>query len=158
MSVRRLADEQPESFEFTPENKAWAETEIAKYPAGRQASAVLALLWRAQAQSGYWLLESRRSKRSLAMLDMPKIRVLEVATFYTMFNLAPVGRYLRATLRHDAVHAERRRGHQGGLAQAHRRTGPCDAGRRCSRGTRSSVSAPAATRRWSRSTTTITRI
>jgi NADH-quinone oxidoreductase subunit E len=92
MSVRRLADVQPEAFEFTPENKAWAEKEIAKYPPGRQASAVIALLWRAQKQSGYWL--SRPAIETVAqMLDMPKIRVLEVATFYSMFNLAPVGRY-----------------------------------------------------------------
>src|SRR5579863_2892498 len=92
MSVRRLADEQPKSFEFTPENKAWVEKELAKYPPGRQASAVLALLWRAQAQDGYWL--SRAAiERVAGMLDMPKIRVLEVATFYTMFNLAPVGRH-----------------------------------------------------------------
>ncbi len=92
MSVRRLADIQPESFEFTAQNKAWAETEIAKYPAGRQASAVIALLWRAQLQSGYWLPRPAIEKVA-EMLDMPKIRVLEVATFYTMFNLAPVGRY-----------------------------------------------------------------
>ncbi len=92
MSVRRLADVQPESFEFTPENEAWAATEIAKYPPGRQASAVLALLWRAQAQSGYWLSKPAIEKVA-RMLDMPKIRVLEVATFYSMFNLAPVGRY-----------------------------------------------------------------
>ena len=64
---------------------------------------------------------------------------------------------LRAALRHDAVHAVRRRGHQGGLPRAHRRTGPCDRRRRCSPGSRSSASAPAATRRWSRSTTTTTR-
>jgi NADH-quinone oxidoreductase subunit E len=87
MSVRRLADEQPTNFEFTTENEAWAEREIAKYPLGRQASAVLALLWRAQKQNGYWL------PRVAAMLDMPNIRVLEVATFYTMFNLEPVGRH-----------------------------------------------------------------
>jgi NADH-quinone oxidoreductase subunit E len=92
MSVRRLADEQPTSFEFTPENKAWAERELAKYPPGRQASAVLALLWRAQKQSGYWLPRAAIEKVA-AMLDMPNIRVLEVATFYTMFNLAPVGRH-----------------------------------------------------------------
>jgi len=92
MSVRRLADEQPARFDFTPENKAWAEKEIAKYPPGRQASAVIALLWRAQEQSGAWL--SRAAIEKVAeMLDMPAIRVLEVATFYTMFNLAPVGRY-----------------------------------------------------------------
>lgn len=92
MSVRRLADEQPKTFEFTPENQAWAEREIAKYPPGRQASAVLALLWRAQKQNGYWLSRAALEKVA-AMLDMPDIRVLEVATFYTMFNLAPVGRH-----------------------------------------------------------------
>jgi NADH-quinone oxidoreductase subunit E len=92
MSVRRLADEQPTSFEFTPENRAWAERELAKYPPGRQASAVLALLWRAQKQNGYWLPRAAIEKVA-AMLDMPNIRVLEVATFYTMFNLAPVGRH-----------------------------------------------------------------
>src|SRR5580693_2987986 len=92
MSVRRLADEQPTNFEFTPENKAWAEQEIAKYPPGRQASAVLALLWRAQKQNGYWLPRVAIEKVA-AMLDMPNIRVLEVATFYTMFNLEPVGRH-----------------------------------------------------------------
>jgi len=92
MSVRRLAEVQPESFEFTPENKAWIEKEIAKYPPGRQASAVLALLWRAQKQSGYWLSKPAIEKVA-AILDMPKIRVLEVATFYTMFNLEPVGRH-----------------------------------------------------------------
>ena len=92
MSVRRLADAQPESFEFKPANLAWAEKEIAKYPPGRQASAVIALLWRAQLQSGYWLPKPAIEKVA-AMLDMPNIRVLEVATFYTMFNLAPVGSY-----------------------------------------------------------------
>ena len=92
MSVRRLAEKQPPSFDFTPENKAWAEKEIAKYPPGRQASAVIALLWRAQKQNSYWL--SRPAIEKVAeMLDMPKIRVLEVATFYTMFNLEPVGRH-----------------------------------------------------------------
>jgi NADH-quinone oxidoreductase subunit E len=92
MSVRRLADEQPTSFEFTPENRAWAEHELAKYPPDRQASAVLSLLWRAQKQSGFWLPRAAIEKVA-AMLDMPNIRVLEVATFYTMFNLAPVGRH-----------------------------------------------------------------
>src|SRR6185437_9524029 len=92
MSVRRLADEQPTSFEFTPEDRAWAERELAKYPPGRQASAVLALLWRAQKQNGYWLPRAA-IERVAPMLDMPNIRVLEIATFYTMFNLAPVGRH-----------------------------------------------------------------
>jgi len=92
MSVRRLAEIQPETFAFTPENEAWAAREIAKYPEGRQASAVIALLWRAQKQNQYWL---PRPAIELVgrMLDMPYIRVLEVATFYTMFNLEPVGRY-----------------------------------------------------------------
>ena len=92
MSVRRLADEQPTSFEFAPDNKAWAEKELAKYPPGRKASAVLALLWRAQKQNGYWLTRPA-IETVAAMLDMPNIRVLEVATFYTMFNLAPVGKF-----------------------------------------------------------------
>jgi NADH-quinone oxidoreductase subunit E len=92
MSVRRLAERQPESFDFTPENKAWASKQIAKYPPGRQASAVISLLWRAQNQNGYWLPQLAIEKVA-EMLDMPKIRVLEVATFYTMFNLEPVGRY-----------------------------------------------------------------
>ncbi|WP_421723728.1 NADH-quinone oxidoreductase subunit NuoE [Bauldia sp.] len=89
MAVRRLAEQQPESFAFTDENVAWAKTEIAKYPEGRQASAVIALLWRAQEQEG-WVTEPAIEVVS-AMLDMPKIRVLEVATFYTMFQLEPVG-------------------------------------------------------------------
>jgi NADH-quinone oxidoreductase subunit E len=92
MSVRRLADEQPESFEFTPQNLAWAKKLIAKYPQGRQASAVIPLLWRAQEQHDYWL--PRAAIEQVAdMLGMNKLRVLEVATFYTMFNLAPVGRH-----------------------------------------------------------------
>jgi NADH-quinone oxidoreductase subunit E len=93
MSVRRLApaELQPKSFAFTAENRAWAEQEIAKYPPGRQASAIIALLWRAQAQSGGWLPEA--AIRAVAdQLGLAHIRALEVATFYTMFNLAPVGR------------------------------------------------------------------
>ncbi|MFN3888902.1 MAG: NADH-quinone oxidoreductase subunit NuoE [Beijerinckiaceae bacterium] len=90
MSVRRLAEVQPESFEFTPENLAWAQAQIAKYPPGRQASAVIPLLWKAQAQNDYWLPRAAIEKVA-QMLDMPAIRVMEVATFYTMFNLEPVG-------------------------------------------------------------------
>jgi len=92
MSVRRLAAEQPASFAFTPENLAWAQTQIDKFPAGRQASAVIPLLWRAQEQHQYWLPKPAIEYVG-RMLDMPYIRVLEVATFYTMFNLAPVGRF-----------------------------------------------------------------
>lgn len=94
MAVRRLAPKeiQPESFAFTPENAAWADHVIAKYPEGRQASAVISLLWKAQEQAEGWLPEP--AIRFIAeKLGMPYIRVLEVATFYTMFNLQPVGRY-----------------------------------------------------------------
>ena len=93
MAVRRLAppELQPKSFAFTAENRAWAEREIAKYPPGRQASAIIALLWRAQEQAGGWLPEA--AIRAVAdQLGLAHIRALEVATFYTMFNLAPVGR------------------------------------------------------------------
>ena len=92
MSVRRLYDKQPDSFAFTPENMDWSATQIAKYPEGRQASAVLPLLWQAQKQGGGWLSEP--AIRFVAdMLDMPYMRALEVATFYSMFNLSPVGKY-----------------------------------------------------------------
>ncbi|MBE8191635.1 MAG: NADH-quinone oxidoreductase subunit NuoE [Alphaproteobacteria bacterium] len=93
MSVRRLHNAQPEAFAFTDDNKVWAQTQIAKYPEGRQASAVIPLLWQAQKQMGGWLPEP--AMRHVAdILDMPYIRVLEVASFYTMFQLAPVGEYL----------------------------------------------------------------
>lgn len=92
MSVRRLAEVQPPSFAFTPENAAWADRQIAKYPEGRQASAVLSLLWRAQKQNDYWLPKPAIEEVG-RMLGMPYIRVLEIATFYTMFNLEPVGRF-----------------------------------------------------------------
>jgi len=92
MSVRRLDPVQPDSFAFTAENLDWAKKTIAKYPEGRQASGVIPLLWRAQEQSGGWLPEP--AIRYVAdMLSMAYIRVMEVATFYTMFNLSPVGKY-----------------------------------------------------------------
>lgn len=91
MSVRRLHSEQPESFAFTQDNQAWAEGQISKFPEGRQASAVIPLLWRAQEQHDGWLTEPAIRKVG-EMLDMPYIRVLEVATFYTMFQLQPVGK------------------------------------------------------------------
>ena len=93
MAVRRLAppELQPKDFAFTAENRAWAEKEMAKYPPGRQASAIIPLLWRAQEQAGGWLPEA--AIRAVAdQLGLAHIRALEVATFYTMFNLAPVGR------------------------------------------------------------------
>ncbi len=91
MSVRRLHPEQPESFEFTEENLEWAKLTIAKYPEGKQASAVIPLLWRAQEQHDGWVSEP--ALRYIGdMLDMPYIRVYEIATFYTMFQLSPVGK------------------------------------------------------------------
>lgn len=93
MAVRRFAKDQPESFAFTPQNQAWAEGEIRKYPQGRQWSAVLSLLWRAQEQAGGWLPEP--AIRHVAdILKMPYIRAYEIATFYTMFNLEPMGEHL----------------------------------------------------------------
>ena len=87
--LRRLHAEQPESFAFTPANQAWAERQIAKYPEGRQASAIIPLLWRAQEQEGW--LSRAAVEHVAAMLDMAYIRALEVATFYFMFQLQPVG-------------------------------------------------------------------
>jgi NADH-quinone oxidoreductase subunit E len=85
--------EQPANFNFTSENLEQAKAHIAKYPPGRQASAVLPLLWIAQYQNGGWL--PRAAMDYVAeLLAMAPIRVYEVATFYTMFNLRPVGRYL----------------------------------------------------------------
>jgi NADH-quinone oxidoreductase subunit E len=87
--LRRLHPNQPASFEFTPANLAWAKGQITKYPAGRQASAIIPLLWRAQEQEG-WL--SRPAIEYVSqMLGMAYIRGLEVATFYFMFQLQPVG-------------------------------------------------------------------
>lgn len=91
MAVRRLHPDQPHGFEFSAENLAWAKETIAKYPAGKQASAVIPLLWRAQEQAGGWLSEP--ALRYVAdMLGMAYIRAYEIATFYTMFQLSPVGR------------------------------------------------------------------
>src|ERR1700739_3361373 len=92
MSGRRLAEKQPPSFVFTPENLEWAKARIAKYPPGRQHSAVIPLLWRAQEESG-GCLPQKAIELVADMLGMAKIRGLEVATFYTMFNLSPVGRF-----------------------------------------------------------------
>ncbi len=94
MAVRKLAppELQPASFAFTPENEAFADREIAKYPPGREASAVIALLGKAQEQNGGWL--PQKAIDAVAQkLNMASIRVMEVATFYTMFNLDPVGKY-----------------------------------------------------------------
>lgn len=87
--LRRLYHEQPESFAFTPANQEWAEGQITKFPEGRQASAVIPLLWRAQEQEG-WV--SKPAIEAIAdMLGMAYIRVLEVTSFYFMFQMKPVG-------------------------------------------------------------------
>ncbi|UWQ98361.1 NADH-quinone oxidoreductase subunit E [Rhodobacteraceae bacterium S2214] len=87
--LRRLHPDQPESFAFTPENQKWAEAQTTKYPEGRQASAIIPILWRAQEQEG-WL--TRPAIEYVAeMLGLAYIRALEVASFYFMFQLQPVG-------------------------------------------------------------------
>lgn len=91
MSVRRLGPVQPESFVFIPENLQWAEDTMRNYPEGKQAAAVLPVLWRAQEQNGGWI--SKAAIEYVAhLLGMSYIRVYEVATFYTMFQLSPVGK------------------------------------------------------------------
>ncbi len=91
-AARGAPVEQPKSFAFTPENRAKADAYIAKYPVGRQASAVLALLDLAQRQHDNWL--PRAAMDHVAeILSMPPIRVYEVASFYAMFNLKPVGKH-----------------------------------------------------------------
>lgn len=88
--LRRLSLTQPESFEFTPTNLEWARAQMTKFPEGRQQSAIIPVLWRAQEQEG-WL--SRPAIEYVAdLLEMPYIRALEVATFYFMFQLHPVGK------------------------------------------------------------------
>ncbi len=91
MSVRRLAEEsvQPVEFKFNRENAAWAKKKIKDFPKDRKASAVIPLLMRAQEQEG-WVTKAAIEKMA-DMLDMPYIRVMEVATFYTQFQLKPVG-------------------------------------------------------------------
>ncbi len=91
MSVRRLAAEQPDSFAFKPDTMEQARWWMAKYPQERKASAVIPIMWLAQQQEG-WVSEP--AIQAIAqLLDMAPIRVLEVATFYTMFHLQPVGKH-----------------------------------------------------------------
>lgn len=92
MSLRRLHHEQPASFAFPAEDEAWIAGILAKYPPRRQASAVISLLWRGQEREG-WVTKPM-IENVAERLGMPYIRVLEVATFYTMFNLEPVGEHL----------------------------------------------------------------
>ena len=87
--LRRLSKDQPENFKFTKVNMDWAKAQLKKYPKGRQASAVIPLLWKAQEQEGW--ISKPAIEFVAAFLDMPDVRVLEVATFYFMFHLEPVG-------------------------------------------------------------------
>ncbi|MCD6035383.1 MAG: dehydrogenase [Rickettsiales bacterium] len=93
MTVAICKVEQPEHFAFTPENRKKADAIIAKYPAGRQQSAVMPLLDLAQRQHNGWIPRAAMDHIG-EILSMPPMKVYEVATFYTMYNLKPVGKYL----------------------------------------------------------------
>ena len=92
MSLKKPAKDQPENFEFNSSSLEEAKTIIAKYPEGKQQSAVMALLYIAQRQSDNWI-PLAAMKYIAKFLDMPYIKVYEVATFYSMYNLSPVGKY-----------------------------------------------------------------
>jgi len=92
MSLRRPSKEQPENFDFNPASLEAAKSIIAKYPKDKQQSAVMALLYIAQKQNSNWI-PLAAMKCIGKFLDMPYIKVYEVATFYTMYNLAPVGKH-----------------------------------------------------------------
>ena len=92
MSIKKICKEQPENFEFDSDNFKKANKIINNYPEGKQQSAVMALLYLAQNQNENWI--PLAAIRYVAeMLDMPYMKVYEVATFYSMFNLSPVGKY-----------------------------------------------------------------
>ena len=92
MSIKKISDNQPKSFEFSKENLISAENEIKKYPKGKKASAVIALLYLVQKQNDNWIpLAAIRYIANL--LEIPYMQVYEVSTFYSMFNLSPVGKY-----------------------------------------------------------------
>ena len=92
MSVKKLAKDQPNNFEFSSASLEAAKIIIAKYPKGRQQSAVMALLYIVQKQNSNWI-PLVAMKYIAKFLEMPYIKVYEVATFYTMYNLAPVGKH-----------------------------------------------------------------
>ena len=92
MSLKKPSKDQPEIFEFTPSSKEAAKIIISKYPKGKQQSAVMALLYIAQKQNNNWI-PLAAMKYIGKFLDMPYIKVYEVATFYSMYNLAPVGKH-----------------------------------------------------------------
>ena len=92
MSKKKISKIQPESFEFSKDNLREAENEIKKYPEDRKASAILALLYLVQKQNDNWI-PLAAIKYLAKLLDVPNIQVYEVSTFYSMFNLSPVGKY-----------------------------------------------------------------
>jgi NADH-quinone oxidoreductase E subunit len=92
MSLKKIHDQQPESFEFTQENVEAAKEILKKYPENRKKSAVMPFLYLAQRQNNNWIPLSAM-KYIAKYLEMPYIKVYEVATFYTMYNLSPVGKY-----------------------------------------------------------------
>jgi len=92
MSLKKISKEQPDSFEFSSENVDVAKKIISNYPDGKQQSAVMALLYIAQRQNNNWI-PLAAMKHIAKFLNMPYIKVYEVATFYSMYNLAPVGKY-----------------------------------------------------------------
>jgi len=92
MSIKKISEIQPETFEFSKDNLQEAEEEIKKYPKGKKASAVLALLRLAQKQNDNWI-PLAAIKYIAKLLSVPYIQIYEVATFYSMLNLSPVGKY-----------------------------------------------------------------
>ena len=92
MSLRRPSKNQPETFEFNSSSLEEANKIFSKYPKGKQQSAVMALLYIAQKQNDNWI-PLAAMKYIANLLDMPYIKVYEVATFYSMYNLSPVGKY-----------------------------------------------------------------
>ena len=92
MSLKKISKTQPQTFEFSKENLQQVQNEIKKYPKNRKASAVLALLYLVQKQNDNWIPLSA-IKYVGGLLEIPYIKVYEVATFYSMFNLSPVGKY-----------------------------------------------------------------
>ena len=92
MSLKKVSKEQPDKFEFSNENLNLAKKIVLNYPVGKKKSAVMALLYLAQKQNNNWI-PLVAMKYIAKLLDMPYIKVYEVATFYSMFNLSPVGKY-----------------------------------------------------------------
>ena len=152
MSVRRLAKEQPASFKFSKKTMESVNWWLTKYPVDRRRSAVIPILWLVQKQDG-WVSEP--ALRAIAdLLGMAYIRVLEVATFYTMFQLEPVGKVLVQVCGTTPCML---RGSEDLMKVCKEKIGGKDRISAGSPGRKSSAWAPVPTPRWPRSTTTTTR-